>query len=169
MSDAHHHSSVDEVVATHTDRTESSATLLSFVAAHEGRHGTAPAASFYLSGADEHDRVELPQELFEILKQAATALEHGQSVNIIARDQEITTQQAAELLGVSRPTVVKLIDSGELRAHVPGAVRRKLRLADVLAYRDELYERRSDFIAKSSETFGVEDGADLADILEQAR
>lgn len=66
-------------------------------------------------------------------KQVVQALSHGQSISILTRDQEISTQQAAEILGLSRPTVVKLIDSGELTAHVPGAVRRKLRLADVLA------------------------------------
>lgn len=148
--------------------TKSSGDLLSFVEAHEERHGVTPAASFYLSGTDEHDRVELSEELFEILKLAATALERGQSVSILARDQEITTQQAAELLGVSRPTVVKLIDSGTLRAHVPGTVRRKLRLADVLAYRDHLHERRSDFISQSSEEYAGDD-ADLSELLQQAR
>jgi len=127
-----------------------------------------PVASFYLSGADEHERVELSEELFKILKLAATALERGQSVSILARDQEITTQQAAELLGVSRPTVVRLIDSGRLRAHVPGTVRRKLRLADVLAYRDDLHERRSDFISQSSEEYAGDD-IDVSELLHQAR
>ena len=40
---------------------------------------------------------------------------------------------AAEILGLSRPTVVRLIEDGELHAHVPGAIRRKLRLAECLS------------------------------------
>ena len=50
----------------------------------------------------------------------------------MTHDQEISTQQAAEILGLSRPTVVRLIDEGKLDAHVPGTVRRKLRLAQEL-------------------------------------
>ena len=47
----------------------------------------------------------------------------------------LTTQQAAELLGVSRPTVVKLIDDGKLPAETPGKRRRMVKLDDVLKYR----------------------------------
>ena len=106
------------------------ANVLSFIEAHEVRHGTSPDPAFFLSGAGEHDRVELTEQLYEVLKRVAHALSHGQSISILTRDQEISTQQAAEILGLSRPTVVRLIQDGELDAHVPGAVRRKLRLAD---------------------------------------
>jgi excisionase family DNA binding protein len=77
----------------------------------------------------EHDRVELTEQLYEVLKRVAHTLSHGQSISILTRDEEISTQQAAEILGLSRPTVVRLIQDGELHAHAPGAVRRKLRLA----------------------------------------
>ncbi len=113
-------------------------------------NGSSPAPGFFLSGAGEHDRVELTEQLHAILKQVVQALSNGQSIRILTRDQEISTQQTAEILGVSRPTVVKLIEDGELSAHVPGAVRRKLRLADVLAYREELRARRNRFITESA-------------------
>ena len=99
------------------------ARVLSFIEVHEARHGASPEPAFFLSGAGEHDRVELTEQLHAILKQVVQALSHGPSISILARDQEISTQQAAEILGLSRPTVVKLIDEGELPAHVPGAVR----------------------------------------------
>ena len=65
--------------------------------------------------------------------------------------------------------MVRLIDEGELRAHVPGAVRRKLRLADVLAYREELRSRRNRFITESSAEYDDVDADDVAALLEEAR
>lgn len=145
------------------------AQVLSFIEAHETGHGSSPAPAFFLSGSGEHDRVELTEQLHAILKQVVQALSHGQSISILTRDQEISTQQAAEILGLSRPTVVKLIEEGELRAHVPGAVRRKLRLADVLAYREELRARRNRFITETSGDYDDVDADEVAELLEQAR
>lgn len=145
------------------------ADVLSFIEAHEAHHGTSPEPAFFLSGASEHDRVELTEQLHEVLKRAAHALSHGQSISILTRDQEISTQQAAEILGLSRPTVVRLIDDGELDAHVPGTVRRKLRLADVLAYREELHARRNRFITESSAEFTDADADEVAELLAEAK
>jgi len=128
-----------------------------------------PAPTFYLSGPDEHDRIELNEQLFRILRDVAEALSQGQSVSVIARDKEISTQQAAELLGISRPTVVKLIEQGELDATIPGAQRRKLRLADVLAYRDRLRKARNDFIAESSAAYADVDPDEAAALLDEVR
>jgi excisionase family DNA binding protein len=145
------------------------ARVLSFIEAHEARHRASPEPAFFLSGAGDHDRVELTEQLHAILKQVVQALSHGQSISILTRDQEISTQQAAEILGLSRPTVVKLIDEGELSAHVPGAVRRKLRLADVLGYREELRARRNRFITESSAEHDDADTEVVADLLAAAR
>ncbi|MBN7458414.1 excisionase family DNA-binding protein [Mycobacteroides abscessus] len=145
------------------------AEVLSFIEAHEARHGSSPGPAVFLSGASEHDRVELTERLYDVLKHAAHALSHGQSISILTRDQEISTQQAAEILGLSRPTVVRLIDDGELDAHVPGTVRRKLRLADVLAYREELHARRNRFIAESWEEFADADADEVAELLAEAK
>lgn len=158
-----------EVVSPAPAEADDLAKVLSFLEAHEARHGSSPEPVFFLSGAGEHDRVELTEQLHAILKQVVQALSHGQSVSILTRDQEISTQQAAEILGLSRPTVVKLIEEGELSAHVPGAVRRKLRLADVLAYREELRARRNRFITESSAEYDEADADEAADLLEQAR
>lgn len=103
-----------------------------------------------------------------ILTQVVEALSNGQSISVLTRDQDVSTQQAAELLGLSRPTVVRLIDDGELAAHVPGAVRRKLRLADVLSYREELRARRNEFITESSAAYDDAD-ENMASLLAEAR
>ena len=66
-------------------------------------------------------------------------------------------QEAADLLGVSRPTVVKLLESGEIPFEQPGRHRR-VRLADVLAYRERAsVERR----AALDQMVEIADEADL--------
>lgn len=157
-----------ELISPTPNAADELAKVLSFINAHEARHGSSPASAFFLSGSGAHDRVELTEQLHTILKQVVQALSHGQSISILTRDQEISTQQAAEILGLSRPTVVKLIDEGELTAHVPGAVRRKLRLADVLAYREELRARRNQFITETASEYDEADADEVAGLLEKA-
>ncbi|MEP6797654.1 MAG: excisionase family DNA-binding protein [Lapillicoccus sp.] len=157
-----------DVVNPDQAEAEELAKVLTFLQAHGARRGAAPPPAFFLSGADGQDRVELTEQVHTILTQVVEALSNGQSISVLTRDQDVSTQQAAELLGLSRPTVVRLIDDGELAAHVPGAVRRKLRLADVLSYREELRARRNEFITESSAAYDDAD-ENTASLLAEAR
>ena len=104
------------------------------------RLGAAPITT--LSGPNG-ERLVLPPEVFEVLRGVIEAMALGQAVTIAPVHQRLTTQEAAGLLGVSRPTVVKLLESGEIPFEQPGRHRR-VRLADVLAYRDRSsVERRA--------------------------
>lgn len=95
-----------------------------------------------LSGPNGEHLV-LPPEVFEVLREVVDAMAQGQAVTIAPVHQRLTTQEAADLLGVSRPTVVKLLESGEVPFEQPGRHRR-VRLADVLAYRERAsVERRA--------------------------
>lgn len=87
----------------------------------------------------------------------------------MTRDQEISILQAAEILGLRRPKVVKLIDEGELSAHVPGAVRRKLSPCRCAAYREELRARRNRFITESSAEYDDADADEVAELRTDAR
>jgi len=102
---------------------------------------SAPAA---LLGPDG-EQIPLPLAAYEVLRQVVKAMEHGSSVSIEPIDKQLTTQQAAELLGVSRNTVVRLLDEHELPYERLGQSRhRRLRLQDVLAYRErKRADRRS--------------------------
>ncbi|MCB0975638.1 MAG: helix-turn-helix domain-containing protein [Actinobacteria bacterium] len=60
---------------------------------------------------------------------------------MIGSPENLTTEQAAAVLGVSRPAVIRLIDAGKLDAHLVGAHRR-LTLGDVLAHREASAARR---------------------------
>ena len=93
--------------------------------------------STVLSGPDG-ERLVLPAEVFRVLRGVVAAMADGQAVTIASVHQRLTTQEAADLLGVSRPTFVKLLESGEIPFEQPGRHRR-VRLTDVLSYR----QRRS--------------------------
>lgn len=161
--------SEDQVVSPVASDADQLAEVLSFFQAHEKLRGAAPSPTYRLSGVTEDDHVELTGQVHAILKQIVAALANGQSVSLLVRDQEITTQQAAEILGLSRPTVVELAEQGEFTSYVPGKVRRKLRLADVLAYREKLRGRRNEFITESSEAYDDADPGEIAELLEEAR
>jgi excisionase family DNA binding protein len=83
-----------------------------------------------------HDgrRVALSGPVRDVLVRVVTALQAGQAVTVGPFPTRLTTQQAADLLGVSRPTLVKMLDDGKIAYERPGEHRR-LRLEDVLAYR----------------------------------
>lgn len=120
----------------------------SFLEAHERKHGTVPQR-YLLVGDGEGDQVELPESMYHLLHQVVDALTAGRAVTIAPRSTTLTTQQAADLLGVSRPTVVRLIDSGELPAERPGT-RRQVLLRDVLDYRERRRQHQYDVLAATS-------------------
>jgi excisionase family DNA binding protein len=78
---------------------------------------------------------ELPTSLYKVVLEAAHAMALGQAVAVVPVDTSLSTQEVAELLGVSRPHVVKLMETGQLRYTRPGK-HRKASLSDVLTYRD---------------------------------
>ncbi|MGH3816939.1 MAG: helix-turn-helix domain-containing protein [Pseudonocardiaceae bacterium] len=50
----------------------------------------------------------------EVLTRVAEALASGRGVAVLPVDRELTTREAADLLGISRPTLIKLLDTGEM-------------------------------------------------------
>ncbi len=80
--------------------------------------------------------VELPAAAARLLKELLREMAAGHTVTLVPTEAEITTQQAADLLNVSRPYVVGLIDQDKLPARMVGPQRRVM-LADVLAFKAE--------------------------------
>ena len=96
-----------------------------------------------LTGFDGH-RIEIPSDLVDALLLIVQQLKTGHGVSIAALRAEITTAEAAELLNVSRPFVIKLLESGVMPFRKVGTHRR-VRLVDVLEYRD-----RQDAVASAA-------------------
>jgi excisionase family DNA binding protein len=78
-------------------------------------------------------RVSLPGELRQLLSAAVHSLCDGHEVIVAAKDAVVTAQEAADFLGVSRPTLIRILGLGEIAYERPNSHRR-IRLADLVAY-----------------------------------
>lgn len=111
------------------------------------RSGGEPTTS--LAGSNG-ERFVLPPAVFAALRNVVEAMSNGQAVTIAPVHQRLTTQEAADLLGISRPTFVKLLESGEIPFEQPGRHRR-VRLASVLAYRQRRSSQRRESLDRMVE------------------
>jgi excisionase family DNA binding protein len=105
----------------------------------------------------EGEVIELPESLFRVVRQVINALTHDQAVAIVPVHKQLTTQQAADLLGVSRPFLVELLDQGELPYTKTGSHRR-VRFDDLMAYRKRRDLKRREGLARltqMSQEFGL--------------
>lgn len=87
----------------------------------------------------------VPPELMSLLKHVVRAVAEGRSLTISTVPEDLTTVMAARMIGVSRPTLMKMIAQGELPSHKVGSHTR-LKSADVFAFLDaRQVERREAF------------------------
>lgn len=123
-----------------------------------GLSATAAPARARLVGADGVE-IEVPDELYGVLLDVVEALSQGLAITIAPHNTMLTTQEAADLLGISRPTLVRLLTAGEIPFSMRGRHRRVL-LHDVLAYRERARSDRRqtlDEMAVSGEDAGLYD------------
>jgi excisionase family DNA binding protein len=92
----------------------------------------------------------LPAGAVQLLGTILTEFARGNSVSALAVQTELTTQEAAELLNVSRPYLIKLLDQGDIPHHRSGTHRR-VALNDLLDYRRKAEERREEALAELAE------------------
>lgn len=93
-----------------------------------------PATTLVCDADNPHDGIALPAAALGLLAQILGELAKGNPVTVLPHDAELSTQQAADLLRVSRPFVIKLVDEGQIPCRKVG-LHRRIRLADVLRFK----------------------------------
>jgi excisionase family DNA binding protein len=91
--------------------------------------------------AEQEQSIELPASAVEILSEILEVMSTGHGVHIIPENAELTTVQAAKILHVSRPFVIKLMEEGVLPHRKVGKHRRIL-MEDVIAYKTRIDSER---------------------------
>lgn len=86
-------------------------------------------------------QLDIPAELYELLRDVVGALSQGMAISIAPHNTMLTTQEAADLLNISRPTLVRLLTDGEIPHSLRGRHRRVL-LRDILDYSERTRTER---------------------------
>ncbi len=92
-------------------------------------------------------RLPLPESVQRLLARVVHELVRGNAVTVVPVQADLTTQEAADLLNVSRPFLVKLLEAGEIPFHRVGT-HRHVSLEDVLAYRRRRGQGRREALAE---------------------
>ncbi|PUB24026.1 excisionase family DNA binding protein [Promicromonospora sp. AC04] len=115
------------------------------------------AGSGHLSlHTESGDAVDLPEQLRRLLDSATRSLRTGSSVTIVDRARMLTTQEAADILGVSRPTLVKLLETGAMPFTKVNTYRR-VAMVDVIAYRAAQRAERQRIVEEAMHNNEMED------------
>lgn len=118
-----------------------------------------------LVGKGGEPAIPLPDAIYSLLLEIMSLMEQGKAISIVPFTQEISTQQAAEILKVSRPYLVKLLESGKIQFHKTGTHRRIL-LRDLMEYKQQRDGDRHAAIvnmAKEAQEAGLYDKVILPD------
>jgi excisionase family DNA binding protein len=108
-------------------------------------------------------RVQLPHSVYEVLVEVVTALRAGQAITVAPSARRLTTQEAADLLGISRPTLIGLLDTGKIAYEQPGRHRR-IQIEDVISYRKQRRRDRHEALEElihQTEELGLYDNDDV--------
>lgn len=107
-----------------------------------GQSGDDQTVEITLAAAPRGARgIRVPARAMQLLLQALELTAQGHGVRLLAQHAEMSTGEAADALGISRPHLVLLLERGEIPFHRVGSHRR-VRYGDVLAYRARLDAQR---------------------------
>ena len=94
---------------------------------------------------ETNDRIKIPFKALKLLSEILKSMSEGNPISIVPIATEVTTQKAAEILGCSRPHLVKLLEQGEIDFTMVGRHRRIL-FEDVIKYKNEMKQKQKKHI-----------------------
>jgi excisionase family DNA binding protein len=104
----------------------------------------APAERKLSLVTEDGTAVPLSPGLISVLRASVDELAEGHDVTVLPSETELTPAEAAEILGLSRPFVVRLLDAGDLPSrHLPNSRHRRVKLSDVVAFQSRRDRRRA--------------------------
>jgi excisionase family DNA binding protein len=104
--------------------------------------------------------VPLPKEVYQVLRQTVESMREGKVITLAPKGLVLSTQEAADLLGISRPTLVKLLNEGAIPFQQPNRHRR-VKLSDLLHFQEQQQAKRRsllDKISREANDLGIYDG-----------
>ncbi|UNU27538.1 helix-turn-helix domain-containing protein [Microcoleus vaginatus HSN003] len=87
------------------------------------------------------EEILIPESVCNILRQAVQEMASDQAASIVRYNRELTTQQAANILNVSRPFLVKLLENGEI-PHIKVGSHRRILFQDLMIYKEQRKVKR---------------------------
>jgi excisionase family DNA binding protein len=94
---------------------------------------------------ETNDKIKVPLIALRLLSDILKAMSQGEPISIVPIATEVTTQKASEILGCSRPYLIKLLEEGKIEYTKVGKHRR-LKFEDVLKYKKEMKEQQKKHI-----------------------
>ena len=104
--------------------------------------GVVPDSRFTLQRNGDGEAVEIPHAVVTVLTKVLSVVSEGKPFKLIPMDEELTTQQAADILSVSKSYLNEVLDSGEI-CHRKVGQNQLIKLSDLLEYKKQ-QERRSE-------------------------
>jgi excisionase family DNA binding protein len=103
----------------------------------------APAESVTIQRDDGEESIEIPRQVFNVLMRVLAVMSEGKAFSLIPMDKELTTQQAADILNVSRPYLNKILDLGDI-AHRRVGRNRRIKFSDLMEYKKSQEQKSKD-------------------------
>lgn len=94
---------------------------------------------------ETQDKIVIPSRALQLLGDILKAMSEGKSISIVPVATEVTTQKAAEILGCSRPHLVKLLEEGEME-FVKVGKHRRIMFEDIIKYKQKMKEEQKKHI-----------------------
>jgi excisionase family DNA binding protein len=116
-----------------------------------------PSDNVRIKISNDANFVNIPKKAFALLLEVLSNMAEGKSMTLIPSDADISTQQAADMLNVSRPHIVKLLETGAIPFKKVGAHRR-IELKDLIKYEKRIKaakEKNLSFLAKQAQELNL--------------